>query len=1014
MLINQILARINNEIKLSKLISRPLYLKNSKEDWLNYRKNCANREKNKLIQTIESNNVVIDIGFGKGGDIFKYREQKIQRIIGIEPDFDNIKEFFERFKILDYDIEEFKLTKIFDKVIKVKDFDMYITVINRSATDSEIPDILLELLKYNQKNIVVTMFFSLTYFFNPYDDFVKLIYNICRINPIKIIGTVMDGKKTDQFLNKFYWNPQKCGLDLKLISKNKIFISIAESATVSGHVEFLTDLDRFENNLSWYYFNLVEKNYFNFDLGNDSLLTHFAALNCSFVFYNSSPKYSLKTREGNVIRKPLNHLYSLNQLILSLNSRLGLTLDSTYIYSCFKKMQLKEGYDIGNTIKLIENFEQSRFISKYYIKKVIEENSEYEDNEIYYFVYNDKEYKLNNDNLNKARSLLLKNKIDNNFRIIYEIENTKISNTIANNILKKIFKIKDTNKLILTNQYYDFYSENDNSINNIINLLEEFLSPIINYNLIEINPGIGIFTVEFIKIFKSIITITNNSDLNYYFLVNNFVNYYNISYPYENIIESDTLIKNVKLNYKDKEILLINEKNEKSESNINRFSSDSVVFVNYLFNDIPNLEDIFKINCKYIIIYSSKLIDIGKYSKLFFLDVIRNNYIYIISKDDIITKIINENQISSDLSLKNIKYLYSNDKNKLLELFMKNLKFSGISQKEIIDIILKYENDNQILLELNKLKFLKNPIKNDSTDGDIIRGKARIKEIYKLFDENDIYLNINENSKYLDIGSGNGIITETIGKTIGFDYENIYGIEIENWQEKEHKINKTAVKTSYISGTTLPFENNSFDLISCIMSIHRFEYKNDMLNEIQRVLKPNGILIIREHEYDHSRELKNLIDLEHAIFATVINEKMNLEEINNFWKTYIGDYFSFEELKNDLEKRDIFSLTKFIVPKGVTNYYWCVFRKREEKNEENTDLNKIILQHEKFKQEEKEFIEENIKKGIDFYTIIDTMLVKYRINKIKEINEIEDTNLKKFMIKSYYYINWQKGPVIKN
>ncbi len=155
-----------------------------------------------------------------------------------------------------------------------------------SASDENIPNILKDLLKDNQQNIVVTMFFSLTYFFNPYDDFVKLINNICTLNPLQIIGTVMDGKKTEQFLNRYYWNTQNCGLDLKIVSKNKVFISITESATVSGHTEFLTDLDRFENNLYWYDFKLTDKNYFNFDMGNNNLLTHFAALNCSFSFFN--------------------------------------------------------------------------------------------------------------------------------------------------------------------------------------------------------------------------------------------------------------------------------------------------------------------------------------------------------------------------------------------------------------------------------------------------------------------------------------------------------------------------------------------------------------------------------------------------------------------------------------------------------------------------------------------------------------------------------------------------------
>jgi ubiquinone/menaquinone biosynthesis C-methylase UbiE len=111
------------------------------------------------------------------------------------------------------------------------------------------------------------------------------------------------------------------------------------------------------------------------------------------------------------------------------------------------------------------------------------------------------------------------------------------------------------------------------------------------------------------------------------------------------------------------------------------------------------------------------------------------------------------------------------------------------------------------------------------------------------------------------------------------------------------------------------------------MSIHHFEFKDDMLKEIYRVLKPNGLLIVREHDFNHSKEMKDLIDLEHALYATVVHEKMDLDKINNFWNTYIGNYFSFLDLKNELSTIHFKSLTKEISIKGSTAYYWCAFRK---------------------------------------------------------------------------------------
>jgi len=921
---------INDDIKLSKLISKPLYLKNSLDDWKNYRKNCANKEKSKLIKTIDPNNIVVDIGFGKGGDLFKYKDQGIKRIVGVEPDFNNILEFFDRFKISDYDIDDIQNTKIFDRLVRVQDTDIHITIINRSASDSDIPDIILELLKDNKQNIIVTMFFSLTYFFNPYDDFVKLIYNICKINPLQIIGTVMDGKKTKQFLNKFYWNTEKCGLELKLISQNKLFISIAESATVSGHNEYLTDLDRFENNLFWYYFKLIDKTYFNFDLGANNLLTHFASLNCSFKFYNQSPKYSIRTKEGITIQKPMNHLYQINKLIISFNYKLGLNLDSNYFYTCFRNLQLKERYDISETIKQIENFQNSRNISKYYIKKVVDESDNSIDKELYYFVYNDQEFELNLENLNKARSLLLKNKIDDTFRIIYKIDNNDPykSNQIAENVLKKIFQTKDADKLILSNQYCDYYSDNENPITNIINIIQKIISPINNYTLIEINPGIGLFTVEFIKNFKNMITITNGSNLNYYFLLNNFINYYNIKYPYENIdkiLNKDSLTKSLIVKYKEKDIIFFNNySDEINIHEINNLIDNSVLFINYLFNDFPNIKDILNINCKYIIIYSKNIINIGKYFKNFYLDIIRNNYLYIISKNDI-------KNIEEEIILSNISY-YFDDKNNTVD--------------------------------LSKLKFTK----------ESVYSVTPWKESKIISDQIEEFFNTNEIT-VTDATSNVG------GNTIGFLEAgfNVNSVEIDkitcDYLKNNISVYNYPISRVYCDNYLEIYKELKQDVIFFDPPWGGTEYaKNKVLDLF--LGKVNVIVLI-----------KNIFDDNHAKLVV-------LKAPNNFNEEKMFDIL----IDYNIEKIPIYR-------KGRISYVVYYISNK---------LNDIIKQSEKFKQEEKEWIQKNINKNIDINTIIDDMLYKYRENKVKELANIKNQKEREFMLKSWYYINWQKGSIIKN
>ena len=57
------------------------------------------------------------------------------------------------------------------------------------------------------------------------------------------------------------------------------------------------------------------------------------------------------------------------------------------------------------------------------------------------------------------------------------------------------------------------------------------------------------------------------------------------------------------------------------------------------------------------------------------------------------------------------------------------------------------------------------------------------------------------------------------------------------------------IKPTYVKPTiagNLPFENNSFDLITCFGTLHHIPNVGFILEELVRVLKPNGYLLLRE------------------------------------------------------------------------------------------------------------------------------------------------------------------------
>ena len=884
---------INNPIPITDLSKIELNIRDKKtnedgtfDDWNQYRTYSKNKKKEVIEAYIDKNSIVIDVGFGKGGDISRYMKHDIRNIIGIEPDNKNIDEYLVRYKgkftIVSNPSSE--NSNVYNLNINGKIVE--ILLINSSASDESIIQIIKDYLEdKKERPVVVSMFFSLTYFFGPDDSFVKLINIMMEFNPRKILGAVMDGERTKEFIHNYEWNEEKCGFKLKLIKDNVIDIEIKDSATVTGHHEFLTDFSRLNDFLTYYNFKLENRTFYNLNLGETNLLTYFSALNYTFVFEMTTTS---DISVNNLIRN-----------IVRYNDNLSIRLDARYFYNCI--MGQKKNFNLEElNNKVLNGIFKNQLVNYEKIDKNKEEKS----------------------SLDIKRFYNLTGRVNNSFILTYEVPmDTTLKNLIFYNNTKFPFKI--------TNIMYDYYNnKEENDAYKIFEIIKSSLPVTREYSLVEYNIGSGNYTMMFVYLFKNIICV-DNLPLNLELARDNIVLWH--KKPITNI-----------------PIKFIEKSKYDNINDILKLSSDfkNVLFVNYIYNihKQPNLKEIKEVaNVNIIIILSeNNIFDLVQYFNNFNFYKLTNSYLYVIYIEPIFEKIIELKEYEEGrqiVELKeykapeklNINSLYNNEKfkNDLLSVLNKNLKFVNIKENEITDILEKNKSDNDILLKLNELNFKKNPIKKETKKSDIIRGKSRVKEIEKLLKENNVELIVDKDSKYLDVGSSNGVIAKTIGNSLGFKSENIYGIEISKWAEKEHKENKPSIQTEYIDGKQFPFEDNSFNLISCIMSIHHFEYKNDMLNEIQRVLKPNGVLIIREHEFDGSDELRSLIDLEHAIYANVLDKQnTNKEDINKFWSTYIGDYFSFEELKNYLSVRGINSITKNIIaPSGTTKYYWSVFQK---------------------------------------------------------------------------------------
>ena len=131
------------------------------------------------------------------------------------------------------------------------------------------------------------------------------------------------------------------------------------------------------------------------------------------------------------------------------------------------------------------------------------------------------------------------------------------------------------------------------------------------------------------------------------------------------------------------------------------------------------------------------------------------------------------------------------------------------------------------------------------------------------------HLDISKDDVILDIGCGGGVNVErflsmTENKVYGLDYSEIA-------VEKSAKLNQDAIdegRCEVIQGSVseLPFEDNTFDIVTGFETVYFWpDFVNDC-KEVRRVLKDDGIMFIcneaiPDEEDERQKELIDLLDM---------------------------------------------------------------------------------------------------------------------------------------------------------
>ncbi len=96
----------------------------------------------------------------------------------------------------------------------------------------------------------------------------------------------------------------------------------------------------------------------------------------------------------------------------------------------------------------------------------------------------------------------------------------------------------------------------------------------------------------------------------------------------------------------------------------------------------------------------------------------------------------------------------------------------------------------------------------------------------------------------LEVGSGTGYWLNLLGQVT----QGLYGLDYSMGMIQQAKHQPAKLNLSRGTGTQLPYQSGTFDLIYCVDAIHHFGNHRTFIQEAFRLLKPNGALAIIGHD----------------------------------------------------------------------------------------------------------------------------------------------------------------------
>ena len=164
-------------------------------------------------------------------------------------------------------------------------------------------------------------------------------------------------------------------------------------------------------------------------------------------------------------------------------------------------------------------------------------------------------------------------------------------------------------------------------------------------------------------------------------------------------------------------------------------------------------------------------------------------------------------------------------------------------------------------------------------------------------------LNITDNMNILDIATGTGdVIIKICSKNknikgIGFDCSQNM-LDIAKNKSKIKKIHNIEYVQGYAE--SLPFKDNSIDIVTISFGMRNFNNYEDALKEINRILKPNGTLAILEFCRPKNSLFQTLFSFYFNKIIPIIGKLLTGEKVFDYLPESVNNFFSKTELSKKI------------------------------------------------------------------------------------------------------------------